>query len=145
MFWAGFAGFCFWVWGWGGKNCTPYVNVIMLENLVRKYTRSSEKISFNSKPFKFCWCQHIFPKNQHFLMKMVPLLKAWELYLRFFSSVFSFCKTKGYCYGVVLQTMRPESGFRIAPTCPQIGKLRMASQCADMTIWPCFVFLVKFS
>ena len=36
-------------------------------------------------------------KNQRFLAKIVPLLKAivWELCQRFFSSVFSFCKIKG--------------------------------------------------
>ena len=41
-----------------------------------------------------------FCKNQRFLSKNVPLLKAivWELCLRFLSSVLSFCKTKGYCY-----------------------------------------------
>ena len=46
--------------------------------------------------------------------------------------------------------MRPESGFRIAPNWPWIGKMTMTSQFADMTsssifFWRCFVFLVKFS
>ena len=37
-------------------------------------------------------------KNQHFLSKIVPLLKAIirKLCWRFFISVFSFCKIKGY-------------------------------------------------
>ena len=41
-----------------------------------------------------------FAKNQHFMLKIIPLLKAivWELYWRFCSSVFSFCKINGYCY-----------------------------------------------
>ena len=41
-----------------------------------------------------------FAKNQHFLAKMIPLLKeiVWELCKRYFSSVFSFCKIKGYCW-----------------------------------------------
>ena len=33
----------------------------------------------------------------------------------------------------VLQTMRSESGFRIAPNWPKIGKMTMTSQFADMT------------
>ena len=41
-----------------------------------------------------------FTIKQHFLSKNVPLLKAivWELCYRVFSSVFSFCKAKGYYY-----------------------------------------------
>ena len=41
-----------------------------------------------------------FTIKQHFLSKKVPLLKAivWELCYRVFSSVFSFCKAKGYYY-----------------------------------------------
>ena len=46
------------------------------------------------------WCQDFFCKNVciFFLAKIVPLLKAivWELCERFLSSVFSFCKIKGY-------------------------------------------------
>ena len=30
--------------------------------------------------------------------------------------------------------MRRESGFRIAPNCTQIGKMKMTSQFADMTL-----------
>ena len=47
----------------------------------------------------FCWCQHFLATNQRFLAKIVPLLKkiVWELCYRCFSSVFSFCKAKGYC------------------------------------------------
>ena len=39
-------------------------------------------------------------KNQHFSGKIVRLLKAimWELCWKFFSSVFSFCKIRGYCF-----------------------------------------------
>ena len=39
-------------------------------------------------------------KKLHFLSKKVPLLKAivCELCWRFFSSAFSFCKAKDYCY-----------------------------------------------
>ena len=45
--------------------------------------------------------------------------------------------------------MRPEFSFRIAPNCPQIGKMTMTSQFVDMTsssicFWR-FVALVKFS
>ena len=41
-----------------------------------------------------------FYKRKRFLSKKIPLLKAivWDLCLRFLSSVFSFCKTKGYYY-----------------------------------------------
>ena len=40
-----------------------------------------------------------FAKLLLFFSKVVPLLKAvvWELFKRFFTSVFSFCKMKGYC------------------------------------------------
>ena len=43
---------------------------------------------------KFCWCQHFFANNQHFLVKIVPSLKqiVWKLCWRFFNFVFSFCK-----------------------------------------------------
>ena len=46
--------------------------------------------------------------------------------------------------------MSPESGFRIAPNWPQIGKMTMASQFADMRLssnfcWRFSVSLVKFS
>ena len=46
----------------------------------------------------FCWCQQFCAKNQRFLTKIVPLLKAiaLELCYKIFSSVFSFCKIKGY-------------------------------------------------
>ena len=38
-----------------------------------------------------------FAKDQHFLVKIVPLLKAivWDRCWKFFSFVFSFCKIKG--------------------------------------------------
>ena len=45
----------------------------------------------------------------------------------------------------VLQTIQPESGFRIAPNWQKIGKMTMTSEFADMTpswyFWRCFVFL----
>ena len=45
--------------------------------------------------------------------------------------------------------MRPESGFRIAPKWPKIGKMTMTSQFSHMTsssnfFWHYFVSLVKF-
>ena len=46
--------------------------------------------------------------------------------------------------------MRPETGIWIAPNWPQIGKMTMTSQFADMTslsifAWSCFVSLVNFN
>ena len=32
------------------------------------------------------------------MAKIVPLFKAWELWNKFFSYIFSFCKVKGYYY-----------------------------------------------
>ena len=57
----------------------------------------SENIPFSTRSL---WCQYFFAKNQHFMVKIIPLFKAivWELCRRFFSSVFSFCKIKGYYY-----------------------------------------------
>ena len=53
-----------------------------------------ENIPFRCQLFFFFF----FSKNEHFLSKIVPLFKAivWELCQRLFSSVFSFCKIKGY-------------------------------------------------
>ena len=51
------------------------------------------------KPSLFCWCQHsVCKKAAFFGKKIVPLLEAtmWELCWRFFSSVFSFYRIKGY-------------------------------------------------
>ena len=49
----------------------------------------------------------------------------------------------------VLQTMRPESSFQIAPNWSKIGKTAMTSQFAEMTsssfFWGCFVSFAKFS
>ena len=59
----------------------------------------SENIPFSTKAILvLLMAASFFSKNQHFLA-FVPLLKAmvWELCNRFFSSVFSFCKIKGYC------------------------------------------------
>ena len=44
----------------------------------------------------------------------------------------------------VLQTMRPESGFQIAPNWPKIGKMTMASQFADRTPSSIFVDVAVF-
>ena len=50
------------------------------------------------------------------------------------NSVFSFCEIKNYCLWkckLILQTMRLEFGFRIAPTWPWMGK--MTSHVTDIT------------
>ena len=89
--------------GWGGKttHCLKLFR-IMLEtsNLARKYTLifSLRKYTFNTKAFLVLLISAFFATNQRFLAKIIPLLKAivWELYYRFYSSVFSFCKMEGY-------------------------------------------------
>ena len=88
-----------------------------------------------------------------FLPKIVPLLKAilWELFYSFLSSVFSFCKIKGYC----------QWKYRIYRVCIQnlaLGLLQIAHDLKndnEVTIfwheiiitffWGDFVSLVKFS
>ena len=61
-------------------------------SLTRKYTFKYQD------PPDFADVTILLAKNQRFLAKIVPLLKAivWELCEKFFSSVFSFCKVKGY-------------------------------------------------
>ena len=63
-----------------------------------KYTAicSFRKYTFQG-PLNFTYVSIFLAKNQRFLAKIVPLLKAivWELCQRFFSSVFNFCKIKG--------------------------------------------------
>ena len=77
-----------------------------------------------------------FAKNQPFMSKIAPLLKAvvWELCQIFFSSVFSFCKVKGN---------------QIAPNWPWIRKMTMTPQFSDMISSPIFFgvanFVFKFS
>ena len=44
----------------------------------------------------------------------------------------------------VLQTIHPESGFWIAPNWPQIGKMTMTSQLANMTSSSNFFDVVLF-
>ena len=63
---------------------------------------NSEDIRFSTKAL-FADVSIYFAKNLHFLTKMVSLLKVimWELCQRFFSSVFSICKVKGYIHGNV--------------------------------------------
>ena len=94
-----------------------------------------------------------FAKNQHFLAKIAPLLKAivWELCLRLFNSVFSFCKIKGYywwkCKFYRLCFLYPASGLL------QIGhKLRKWQWRHNLPTWRhrqiflrCFIFVVNFS
>ena len=78
---------------------------IMLEtsNLACKYTPifSFRKYTFQClAPLNFADVSIFLQKNQRFLSKKVPLLKAivLELCQKFFSSAFNFCKNKGYCY-----------------------------------------------
>ena len=93
-------------------------------------------------------------KNQHFLAIIVSLRRVilWELCLRFFSSVFNFCKIKGHCYWKCkfyrLCVRNPASELL------QIRKTTMTSQFANMKIclydivnylWRCFVSFVNFS
>ena len=71
--------------------------------MVRKYTHifSFKNIPFNTKRLLLSLISAcFFSKNQHFLAKKVPSLKAlvWELCYRYFSSVFSFCKISRYCF-----------------------------------------------
>ena len=95
---------CFEVGGGGGGKTTHCLKLfrIMLEtsNLARKYTLifSLRKYTFNTKAFLVLLISAFFATNQRFLAKIIPLLKAivWELYYRFYSSVFSFCKMEGY-------------------------------------------------
>ena len=58
----------------------------------------SENIPFSTKALLIFLISISFFKKQHFLAKIKPLLKAIVLQLcyKFFSSVFSFCKIKGY-------------------------------------------------
>ena len=58
----------------------------------------SENISFSTKALWILLISALFAKNQHLLAKILPLVKAaLKSYIRDFSSVFSFCKIKGYC------------------------------------------------
>ena len=71
-----------------------------------------ENIPFQHREFlNFANVSIYFAKNQHCLAKLVPFLKAivLELCERFKSFL---VKIK------VLQSMRPDSGFRIAPNWP---------------------------
>ena len=103
----GFLGVYFAVAGLGVKvPPSPRLKLVgnMLEKSNMAHTRTevlSENILYFLVPrlSYFCWCQHFLATNQRFLAKIVPLLKTivWELCYRCFSSVFSFCKAKGYC------------------------------------------------
>ena len=102
LIWVGFLGARFEV-GRGVKLARLKLIRIMLEtwNLVHKFTHifSFRKYTFQYQGFlNFPDVSIYFAKNQHFLAKMVPLLKAivWEPCEIFFSSVFSFCKIKGW-------------------------------------------------
>ena len=75
---------------------------VHFEVYVHKYNTPclvSENITFSTKALLILLISFFFAKNHRFLAKIVPLLKAivWELCLRFFSFVFSFCKIKA-CY-----------------------------------------------
>ena len=77
---------------------------IMLETLNwgRKFTHTYtfRKHRFQYQvPLNFADLSAFCTKNQHFSVKMVPLLKAivWQLYKRFFNSVWSFCKVNSNC------------------------------------------------
>ena len=125
-------------------------------NLARKYTFicSFKKYTFQYQgPLNFADVSIFLAKNSIFLAEIVPLLKAivWELCWRFFSSVFSFCKIKGYYYWKY-------KFYRLCVRSPasrllQIG--RKLENGNDVKIfwhnvivkffWCCLVFVVKFS
>ena len=83
--------------------------------------------------------------------KLVPLLKAivWELCYRFFSSVFSFCKTKSF---LNVSFTDYASGIRV-PNCSKLAINRKNDNdipiCQHDAIvnffWRCFVSFVKVS
>ena len=82
-----------------------------------------------------------------FSFRKVSLLKAivWELCYRFFSSISSFCKAKGYYYWKQnFCSLCPESGLRTAPNWPKISKTIMTSQFSDMTSTSNFFDAVLF-
>ena len=86
------------------SHCLKSVKIMLkLSNLARKYTPicSFRKYTFQClAPLNFADVSIFLQKNQRFLSKKVPLLKAIVLDLcqNFFSSAFSFYKNKGYCY-----------------------------------------------
>ena len=108
--------------------------------MVRKYTHifSFKNIPFNTKRLLLSLISaFFFSKNQHFLAKEVPSLKAlvWELCYRYFSSVFSFCKISSYCFWKFkfsrLYVRNPVSW--LLQICHKLKKITMSSQFADMT------------
>ena len=114
LIWVGFL--CFRYEGWGIKfpplvwNSSELCYKLVITQI---YVQKINLIGL----FNFADVSIFFAKNQCFLAKIVPLLKAivWELCFRFFSSVCRFCKIKGLMKIKVLQAMHPESGFWIAP------------------------------
>ena len=85
-------------------SCLKLVRVIIKTwNLVLRDTHTyvvSERIPFSKKTLLILLISaFVFTNNQQFLSKIAPLLKAiiWKMCYRLFSSVFSFCKRKGYC------------------------------------------------
>ena len=98
-------GVCFAVCS-GGWVKLPHLKPVRVtletSNLVRKYAHVvSEKIPFITKtPLILLIPAIFFCKKPAFFVKNKTLLKgiARELYLKFFNSVFSFCKMKGYFY-----------------------------------------------
>ena len=87
------------------------------------------------------------------MSKIVPSLKAilWELCKRFFSSVFSFCKAKGYyyCKNKFCRLCVRNPASRLL----QIGQTsekwqwrhNLPSSRQRQIFWRCFVSLVRFS
>ena len=106
LIWVGFLGFRFevCVWGGGGDKINPCLKLvrIMLEtlNLTRKYTHicSSREYTFSTKVSLILLMSAFFGKKSAvFAQKYIYSKQYCESCVRdFFSSVFSFCKMKGY-------------------------------------------------
>ena len=86
----------------GGREVNYSLPCLKLVRIMLKtsntHISSFRKYSFQYQGFLNFADVIIFCKNSSLLANIVPLLKAvvWELCYRFFSCVFSFCKTKGY-------------------------------------------------
>ena len=94
-----------------------------------------------------------FAKYQHFLAKIVALLKAvvWELRPVFFSSVFSFCKIKGGCYWKCkfYRLCVHNLASKLLQVCRKLEKWQWPHNFSTwrrrQVFWRCFVSLVNFS
>ena len=86
------------------SHCLKPVKIMLeISNLARKYTPMCSFRNYTFQclaPLNFADVSIFLQKNQGFLSEKVPLFKAivLELCQKFFSSAFSFCKNKGYCY-----------------------------------------------